>query len=164
LEQAISAEQLLAESGLTLPPAAQAPPGLELPFAWVRVHGNRAYVSGHGALGPDGAPAGPFGRVPSQVTLEEAQESARLAALSLVGDLRRALGSLDRITAWLSISGFVNADTGYPGTTRVLNPCSDLVLSLFGSSVGAHARTAIGATALPLNLPVIIAAEVEITS
>jgi enamine deaminase RidA (YjgF/YER057c/UK114 family) len=159
----MSVEKSLSETGLTLPPAAQTPPGLELPFAWIRVHGNRAYASGHGALGPDGAPVGPYGRVPSQVTLEEAQESARLATLSLLGDLRRALGSLDRITAWLSISGFVNADPGYPGTTRVLNPCSDLVLSLFGPDVGAHARTAIGAAALPLDLPVIIAAEVEIT-
>lgn len=159
----MSAERSLAQSGLTLPPAVQAPPGLELPFAWVRVHGNRAYGSGHGALGPDGAPVGPYGRVPSQVTLESAQESARLATLSLLGDLRRALGSLDRITAWLSISGFVNAEPGFPGTTRVLNPCSELVLSLFGPDVGRHARTAIGATALPLDLPVIIAAEVEIT-
>ncbi|RKT09586.1 enamine deaminase RidA (YjgF/YER057c/UK114 family) [Streptomyces sp. 1114.5] len=158
----MSVERLLAESGLTLPPAAQAPPGLELPFVWVRVHGNRAYASGHGALGPDGTPAGPYGRVPSQVTLEEAQESARLATLSLLGDLRRALGDLGRITAWLSISGFVNADPGFPGTTRVLNPCSDLVLSLFGPEAGAHARTAIGVNALPLDLPVIIAAEVEI--
>lgn len=158
----MSAEQSLAQSGLTLPAAVQAPPGLELPFAWVRVHGNRAYVSGHGAIGPDGTPIGPYGRVPSQVTLESAQESARLATLSLLGDLRRALGSLDRITAWLSISGFVNADPGFPGTTRVLNPCSELVLSLFGPDVGVHARTAIGATALPLDLPVIIAAEVEI--
>ncbi|WP_441245581.1 RidA family protein [Kitasatospora sp. McL0602] len=159
----MSVEQLLAESGLKLPPAVQAPPGLELPFAWVRLHGNRAYASGHGALGLDGAPVGPYGRVPSQVTLEEAQESARLSTLSLLGDLRRALGNLDRIAAWLSISGFVNADPGFPGTTRVLNPCSELVLSLFGSEVGAHARTAIGVTVLPLDLPVIIAAEIEIT-
>ena len=60
------------------------------------------------------------------------------------------------------VHGFVNADPGYPQTTVVLNPFSDLVLDLFGDEVGSHARTAIGVAAVPLNLPVIVAAEVEV--
>ncbi|MBW3651267.1 MAG: hypothetical protein KY458_11945 [Actinobacteria bacterium] len=55
--------------------------------------------------------------------------------------------------------GFVSADDGYLQTTAVLNPVSDLLLDVFGSDVGAHARTAIGVKALPLNLPVVLTAE-----
>jgi enamine deaminase RidA (YjgF/YER057c/UK114 family) len=138
------------------------PPGVEIPFAWVRVRGDRAYVSGHGALQPDGAPAGPFGKVPGPVSLDEAQHSALLATLAMLASLQRALGDLDRITAWLVINGYVSADTGYAQTTAVLNPCSALILDLYGAERGSHARTAIGVAALPLNLPVVLSAEIEI--
>jgi enamine deaminase RidA (YjgF/YER057c/UK114 family) len=110
----------------------------------------------------DGAPAGPFGRVPSEVSLEAAQESARLTVLAMLSSLRIALGSLDRVRDWATLTGFVNADPGYPQTTAVLNPASDLLLEVFGEH-GRHARTAIGVAALPLNLPVIMSAEVIVT-
>ncbi|TJZ44470.1 RidA family protein [Streptomyces piniterrae] len=155
------AEARLAELGLTLPAELQRPPGLELPFAWVRVRRDRAFVAGHGALTPDGKPAGPFGKVPGEVPLEAAQESARLATLAVLASLRRALGSLDAVTAWLTVTGFVNAEPGYPQTTLVMNACSDLILDVHGPQAGGHARTAVGVTALPLDLPVIIATEVE---
>jgi enamine deaminase RidA (YjgF/YER057c/UK114 family) len=155
-------EQRVAELGLQLPPEPLLPKGVRIPFDWVRVVGDRCVLSGHGALGPDGAPAGPFGRVPSEVSLEDAQQSARLAAMAMLGALRGALGSLDRVSDWISLSGFVNADPGYPQTTAVLNPASDFLLDVFGEH-GRHARTAIGVAALPLNLPVIMSAELLIT-
>jgi hypothetical protein len=62
----------------------------------VRVRGNRAYVSGHGALAADGSPLGPFGKVPSHVSLEDAQASARAAVLAILASLKRAVGELDR--------------------------------------------------------------------
>ena len=154
-------ERRLGELGLALPAELQLPPGVEIPFRWVRVRGTRAIVSGHGALTPDGTPAGPFGRVPGEVSLEEAQTSARLATLAILASLRAEIGDLDRVT-WLLVSGFVNADPGYAQTTMVMNPSSELILDLYGSDAGAHARTAIGVGALPQNLPVIIAAEVEL--
>ena len=70
----------------------------------------------------------------------------------------RSCSSRRSISAWLTVSGFVNAEPGYAKTTAVLNPVSDLLLAAFGPSIGRHARTAIGAAALPLNLPVVIAA------
>lgn len=155
-------DERLAELGLDLPGEMRLPPGFRVPFAWVRVHGSRAYVSGHGAVTYDGSPAGPFGRVPDEVPLDAAQESARLATLALLGDLKRELGSLDRVTGFLTVSGFVNAEPGFAETTRVMNACSELLLELYGPEAGAHARTAIGVSALPLNLPVIISAEVAI--
>ncbi len=60
------------------------------------------------------------------------------------------------------VYGMVNADPGYPQTTNVINGFSDLILDLYGPDAGQHARIAVGMAALPLNLAVTIAAEVEI--
>jgi enamine deaminase RidA (YjgF/YER057c/UK114 family) len=155
-------EQRVAELGLQLLREPLLAKGVRIPFDWVRVVEDRCVLSGHGALGSDGAPVGPFGRVPSEVPLEAAQESARLTVLAMLGALRTTLGSLDRVRDWVSVTGFVNADPGYPQTTAVLNPASDLLLEVFGEH-GRHARTAIGVAALPLNLPVIISAELLVT-
>jgi enamine deaminase RidA (YjgF/YER057c/UK114 family) len=158
----MTVEQRIVELGLQLPPEPALPPGVRVPFDWVRVLGERCVLSGHGALAADGSPAGPFGSVPSEVSLEDAQQSARLTVLAMLGALRSTLGSLDRVRDWVSLSGFVNADPGYQQTTVVLNPASDLLLEIFGEH-GRHARSAIGVAALPLNLPVIMSAEVLIT-
>lgn len=157
-----SVENQIASRGLSLPPAGVVPPGVTLPFAWVRVHGDRAFASGHGPLSADGTMQPPFGRVPSEVSLDAAQAAAKAATLALIGALQRAVGSLDRVT-WLSLTGCVNADAGYEQTTLVFNPASELILDLFGSERGQHARTALGYAALPFNLPVIVAAEVALT-
>ena len=80
-------ERRLEELGLVLPSAPTFPAGVEIPFAWVRVRGDRAYVAGHGPLSADGSPAGPFGKVPSVVSPEEAQRSARLAILAALSSI-----------------------------------------------------------------------------
>ena len=56
-------EAKLEELGLALPEPARLLPGVQASFAWVRVYGDRVYVSGHGPLAPDGTPSGPFGKV-----------------------------------------------------------------------------------------------------
>ncbi len=117
-------EARLEELGLVLPE----PP--RLPFSLVRLHGDRAVVSGHGPQLPDGSPAPPFGKVGAEVSVEEAYQAARLTALSMLGSLQRALGDLDRITAWLRIFGMVNAAPGFTNTPTVINGCSDLILDL----------------------------------
>lgn len=155
-------EVRLAELGLQLPAEPRLPPGVVIPFQWVRVRGNRAFLSGHGALAADGSPSGPFGKVPSEVSLQDAQASARSATLAMFAGLRSALGDLDRVAAWLTINGNINADPGYGQMTLVMNPVSELIIDVWGADAGAHARTAIGVATLPLNLPVIIAAEVEL--
>jgi enamine deaminase RidA (YjgF/YER057c/UK114 family) len=157
-------ERRLDDLGLELPPAISAPSGTEIPFSWVRVVGLRALVSGHGAVDANGAPGGPFGKVPSGVSLEQAQASAQRATLALLASLKEALGDLDRISAWAVVNGFVNADPGYARTTLVMNPCSELLIDLYGRDAGSHARTAIGVAALPFDLPVVISAEVTLRS
>lgn len=157
-----TADQRIVELGLTLPDGPKLPPGVTIPFSWVRTYGDRVFVSGHGPLTEAGSPLGPFGRVPDEVSLEEAQASARATALALFAAVRRAIGSLDTVRAWLTVDGYVNASAGYAQTTVVLNPFSELVLDVFGAERGAHARTAIGVAALPLNLPIVVRAQLAI--
>ena len=155
-------EARLEELGLVLPQPLKAPPGLHLPFSWVRVRGDRAYVSGHGAQNPDGSLAGPFGKVGADVSLEQGYEAARLTALSVLGNLKRALGDLDRVSAWLRVFGMVNSAPGFNQQPNVINGFSDLIIEVYGREVGDHARSAVGMAELPLGLPVEIEAEVEL--
>ena len=156
-------EDKLASLGLALPEEVKVAASVRLPFAPVRVRGNRAYVSGHGPQNPDGSLAGPFGKVGTEVTEEQAYQAARLTALSILGDLKRALGDLDRITAWLRVFGMVNVAPGYNRTPAVINGFSDLILEVFGPEIGAHTRSAVGMAALPFDMTVEIEAEVEIS-
>lgn len=68
-------ESRLEEPGLVLPEPATMPVGVGTAFSWVRVIGDRVLVSGHGPQNLDGSPAGPFGRVPADVSLEQAAKS-----------------------------------------------------------------------------------------
>ncbi|CAN5586529.1 RidA family protein [soil metagenome] len=155
-------ESRLDELGLVLPEQMRLPPGVHLPFAWVRIRGNRAYISGHGPLNPDGSLSGPFGRVGSEDSTEAGYEAARGAALSVLASLKRELGDLGRVSAWLMVHGLVNAASDFGDTTSVVNGFSDLILELYGPEVGTHARTAPGVVTLPLNHAVFVAAEVEV--
>jgi enamine deaminase RidA (YjgF/YER057c/UK114 family) len=156
-------EKKLTELGLTLPAPMPTPPGVTLSFPWVRVHGNRAYVSGHGPLQTDGSLAGPFGKVGAEVTEEQAYASARLTALAVLSSLKDALGDLDRIDAWLRVFGMINTAPGFVRTPAVINGFSDLIVELWGPARGSHARSAVGQAALPFDIPVEIEAEVALT-
>jgi enamine deaminase RidA (YjgF/YER057c/UK114 family) len=155
-------EAKLKELGLTLPEPLKPPPGMKLPFAWVRVRGNRAYIAGHSPQNPDGSLAGPLGKVGADLSVEEAYQAARLAALSVLGSLQRELGDLDRVAAWLRVFGMVNSAPGFNQQPRVINGFSDLILELYGPERGLHARSAVGMAELPFGIPVEIEAEVEI--
>jgi hypothetical protein len=154
-------EAKLQELGLALPQSPKLPPGITISFVWTRRRGNRLYLAGHGPWALDGSPLGPFGKVPTEITLEAAQEAARYTALSMLSSIKRELGDLDRVTAWLMVYGMVNAEPGYGLTTNVINGFSDFILQLYGPDIGQHARIAVGMAALPLNNAVTIAAEVE---
>ncbi len=156
-------EEKLEEMGLVLPGPPKIPEGVRLPFAWVRVRGDRAYVSGHGLLGADGSLSGPFGKVGAEVSPEEGYGAAHMAALCVLSSLKRELGDLDRVTAWLVVHGLVYAAPGFGGTAGVINGFSDLILELYGPDAGMHARTAPGVATLPLDQAVFVAAEVEIS-
>jgi len=155
-------EERLADLGLVLPAPTRAPAGVRLPFEFVRVAGRRAYVSGHGPQHADGSLMPPFGKLGRELDVEQGYAAARLTALAILGSLQRALGDLDRISAWLRVFGMVNSATGFNRQPSVINGCSDLILELYGPTVGAHARSAVGMAELPFDIPVEIEAEVEI--
>ncbi|SDN97741.1 RidA family protein [Actinacidiphila guanduensis] len=155
-------EKRLEELGLHLPEPMRLPPGVSLPFPWVRIHGDRAFVSGHGPLTRDGSLPSLLGKVGAEVSLSDAYDAARSTALAVLASLRAALGDLDRVTAWLRVFGMVNAAPGFTSAPAVINGFSDLVLELWGPETGSHARSAVGLAELPFRIPVEIEAEVAI--
>ena len=157
-------DRRLAELHLTLPAPLKMPPGVVLPFPWVRVVGTRAVFSGHGPTHADGSLAGPLGKVGRELDLEQAYAAARLAGLAILGSLQRALGDLDRIAAWTRIFGMVNSAAGFNRQPAVINGFTDLIVEVFGAERGAHARSAVGLAELPFDIPVEIEGEVELAS
>lgn len=155
-------EKKLEDMGLSLPPALRPPPGMKLPFAFVRISGNRAYIAGHGPQNADGSLVQTLGKVDTEVSMEEAYRAARLTGLAILGSLKRELGDLDRVTAWLRIFGMVNSAPEFRLQPNVINGCSDLILELYGPVIGRHSRSAVGMAALPMGIPVEIEGEVEL--
>ena len=105
--------------------------------------------------------AKPLGKVGADVSPEQGYASARLVALAHLASLKRAIGNLDRVTAWLHVFAMVNVAPGFNETPLVTNGYSDRILELYGPDIGAHARSSIG-MAVPLDAPVNCEAEVEI--
>ena len=98
----------------------------------------------------------------TDVTVEEGYQAAQAVALSMLGSLKRELGDLDRVSAWLRLHGMVNCAADFTQHPAVINGCSDLILELYGARRGAHSRSAVGMSSLPFNLCVEIEALVAI--
>ena len=96
------------------------------------------------------------------MTPEQAHAAARLTALAILGSLKRELGDLDRIAAWTRVFGMVNSAPGFNRQPVVINGFTELILEIFGTEVGAHARSAVGLAELPFDIPVEIEGEVEL--
>jgi hypothetical protein len=155
-------EAKLAALGLVLPAPLKPPPGIVLPFQFVRLVGSRALISGHGPQNEDGSLAQPLGKVGRELSVEQGYFAARLTALSILGSLKRAIGDLDRVAAWGRVFGMVNSAAGFNRQPSVINGFSELIVELYGPSVGAHARSAVGLFELPFDIPVEIEGEVEL--
>jgi enamine deaminase RidA (YjgF/YER057c/UK114 family) len=152
-------EERLSELGLTLPQPFAPPPGVEFAFDLVRVHDGLAYVSGH--LPMDGETVLVQGKVDADVSVEQASEAARLTGLSIFASLKQELGDLDRVTGWVKALGLVNCSPGFSKTPAVINGFSELILEVWGDA-GHHARSAIGASELPFDVPVEVEAIAEV--
>lgn len=149
-----SIHEKLAALGLTLP-AVPAPVA-----AYVNCvrSGNLLFLSG--GLPIDGEKK-VIGKVPTQVSIEEAQEGARIIILNRLAVIQDAIGSLDKVKQIVSLGGFVNSEPDFYGHPQVINGASELLVEIFGEK-GKHSRTALGAAALPLNVAVEINLIVEI--
>ena len=96
--------------------------------------------------------------------MKQGYEAARLTALSMLGSLQRELGDLDRVTAWLRVFGMVNSAPGFRQQPAVINGFTHLIVELYGTQRGQHARSAVGMAELPFGIAVEIEAEVAIDS
>jgi enamine deaminase RidA (YjgF/YER057c/UK114 family) len=148
-------ESNLKKLGITLPTSSK-------PIASyvnaVRV-GNLLYLSGKGPQKPDGTYI--TGKAGKDLTIDQANEAARLTAINHLGVLKEELGDLSKVKRIVKVLGMVNcADTFYD-QPKVINGYSDLMIAVFGEK-GRHARSAVGMVALPLNMAVEVEVIVEI--
>ena len=93
------------------------------------------------------------GKVGRDLTVEDAYEAAKLAALNCLAAARSVLGTLDKIERVVKVNGYVNSAPGFTDQAKVMNGASDLLAQLFGEK-GRHARTSVGVSELPQNIAV----------
>jgi len=145
-------ESRLAELGITLP-AAPAP--LANYVAYV-VEGNVAYIAGQIPMN-----AGELmypGKVPTQVTVEQARAAARQCGINILAALKSACGGdLDRVRRCVRLQGFVASADDFTAQPTIINAASDLMVEVFGDA-GKHTRLALGSNVLPLDSCVEISA------
>lgn len=103
-----------------------------------------------------------LGKVGAEISLEDAQQAAKLCAINLIAQLKAACdGDLGRIKRIVRLGGFVNSTPGFTDQPKVINGASDLMVAVFGDA-GKHARTAVSAGSLPLGVAVEVDAIAEI--
>jgi enamine deaminase RidA (YjgF/YER057c/UK114 family) len=144
----------LAELGLDIPdlvpPVAAYVPAM--------IHGDLVFTAGQlpfvsGALPATGKVGDGHGLVPAA----DAKDYAKIAVLNALAAVKSAIGSLDRVTQVVKVTGFVASDPAFSGQPGVINGASETLVEIFGDA-GRHARSAVGVAVLPLDAPV----EVEI--
>jgi enamine deaminase RidA (YjgF/YER057c/UK114 family) len=102
-----------------------------------------------------------IGKVPTEVSIDEARDGARMIILNRLAVIREEIGSLDKVKQIVALNGFVNSEPDFHGHPQVINGASELLVEIFGEK-GKHSRTALGAAALPLNVAVEINMIVEV--
>jgi 6-phosphogluconolactonase (cycloisomerase 2 family)/enamine deaminase RidA (YjgF/YER057c/UK114 family) len=121
--------------------------------------GNMVYLSGHGPDKPGGGQV--IGKVGKDLTIEEGQMAARLTGISLLSTLKAQIGDLNRVKRVVKVLGLVNCEGSFAQQPAVMNGFSNLMVDVFGDR-GKHARSALGAVALPNNIAVEIEMIVEL--
>jgi enamine deaminase RidA (YjgF/YER057c/UK114 family) len=151
----VTVDERLAELGIVLPnpvtPIAN--------YSLTRRSGNLLFVSGHVAR-RDGAVV--TGRLGDDLTRDEGYALARAAAIDVLAAARATVGSLDRVRGVVKLTGFVSSAGSFTDQSAVVNGASDLVVDVFGSERGTHARSAVGVAQLPLGAAVELEAVLEI--
>lgn len=102
-----------------------------------------------------------LGKVPTDTSIETAQDAARAITLNRLAVIKDEIGDLDKVSRIVNVVGFVNSEPNFYQHPDVINGCSDLLVNIFGDK-GIHSRTAMGASALPLNVSVEINMIIEI--
>ncbi len=139
----------LIELEIQLPEPA-APVGNYVPFV---VNGNTVYVSGQ--LPAWNGEIRHVGRLGQDLTVDDGFKAARTCALNILAQLREACGgNLDRVVRVVKLGGFVNCTPDFNDAPKCVNGASDLMVEVFGSMIGLHARFAVGVASLPAGVAV----------
>jgi enamine deaminase RidA (YjgF/YER057c/UK114 family) len=121
--------------------------------------GNLVFLAGQGPL--SGGKPTVTGKVGAQLTEQQGYQAARATILNSLAALRAEIGSLDRVRRVVKLVGWVNSAPGFTRQPWVINGASDLLVEVFGEA-GRHARSALGANELPLDIPVEVEIVVEV--
>jgi len=147
-------EEKLATLGINLPVPPK-PAGAYVPIV---ISDKHAFVSGQIPM-VNGKVI--FSGKVTNENLDDGKKSARLCALNILAQLKNELGTLDKVSRIVMLSGFVNSETDFKQHPQVINAASDLFYEIFGEN-GRHARIAVGVSSLPLNSMTEVSAVVEI--
>jgi enamine deaminase RidA (YjgF/YER057c/UK114 family) len=143
----MSPEDKLKALGIELPDA-PSPLGSYIPCVQ---SGSLLFISG--ILPLRGGTLTRTGKLGDTVTLDEAREDARTAAINALAVVKAHTGSLDVVKRCVKITGYIASSPDFTDQPKVLNAASDLIHEIFGEA-GRHARAAVGVNVLPLNSPV----------
>jgi enamine deaminase RidA (YjgF/YER057c/UK114 family) len=149
----MSVNDRLAAAGITLPEPRAAVANY-VPFV---VTGNLLFISGQVSAAPAGLITG---RIGDGLTLEDGQAAAKVCGINLLAQMKSALGDLERVVRVVKLGGFVNAAANFVDIPKVVNGCSDVMVTAFGDK-GRHARSAVACPVLPMNAAVEVDAVVE---
>lgn len=140
-------EHRIKELGLILPEAPK-PVAEYIPAKKI---GNLVFTSGQGPIKD-----GKFiyvGKIGGEVSLKEGYESAKICAINCLAAIKSVIGSLDKIDEIVKVKGYVNSTSDFYRQPEVVNGASELIVKIFGEK-GKHARSALGTSVLPGNIPV----------
>jgi hypothetical protein len=151
-----TAEENFASLGLILPPPPK-PLGVYKPCL---VDGKYLYLSGHGTVKEDGTLI--IGRVGKDMDMDEGKLAARQVGLAMLSTIKANIGSLNKIKRVIKVLGMVNCTPEFERHPYVINGCSELFASVWGTENGIGVRSAVGFGSLPDNIPVEIEALFEL--
>ncbi len=149
-------EKRLAEMGIEM---GDAPQPVANYVTAVRT-GNLVFLAGHGPALPEGGYV--TGKVGEDLTVDEGYQAARLTGISLLKSLKAEIDDLSKVTRIVKVTGMVNSTADFEDHPAVINGMSDLMVEIFGESIGKHARAAVGMNSLPINIAVEIEMVVEV--
>jgi enamine deaminase RidA (YjgF/YER057c/UK114 family) len=148
-------EQQLAQLGLTLPQ----PPAAAGSYVPTVRTGNLLYCAG--TISAWEGKMTHTGQVGKEQTIETGYKSAEICALNALANIKAAVGSLEKVSRIVFVSGFVNAIDGFADSPAVINGASDLLVKVFGEA-GKHARAAVAVNGLPKGSTVEVQLVVEL--
>lgn len=124
------------------------------------LQGDLLYLSAHLPLDAEGNPLY-TGKVGAELDVDTAYLAARQCGLNMLATIKDYIGELDRVDYIVKALGLINSAGDFSSQPAVMNGFSDLMVEVFGRR-GQHARSAMGAYALPMNVPVVVDAIIRV--